>query len=134
MDMIGDRSTVAGTATFRHAALFYAGPDAFLEGAVPFVRGGLEAEEPILVMIDPAMIGEAHRSHPTIVEGGAAHDSDEYHGIDVATAPFAHPLTEAPAGAAALVFTRGTLDSLRHFVAEHAERAGLDFARSADLM
>jgi anti-sigma regulatory factor (Ser/Thr protein kinase) len=36
---------------FRHAALLYAGDDEFLEGTVPFIRDGLEAEEPVLVMV-----------------------------------------------------------------------------------
>jgi anti-sigma regulatory factor (Ser/Thr protein kinase) len=36
---------------FRHAALFYAGDDGYVDGLVPFVRAGLEAEEPVLVMV-----------------------------------------------------------------------------------
>jgi anti-sigma regulatory factor (Ser/Thr protein kinase) len=36
---------------FRHSALLYAGDDEFLEGTVPFVRDGLEAEEPVLVIV-----------------------------------------------------------------------------------
>jgi anti-sigma regulatory factor (Ser/Thr protein kinase) len=36
---------------FRHAALFYAGEDAYAEGLVPFIRAGLEADEPVLVMV-----------------------------------------------------------------------------------
>ena len=233
MAMIGDTRTVAGTAAFRHEALLYAGPDGFLDGALPFVRAALQAEEPILVMVgpakidllcealggdvhdiafadmqkvganpariipawrdfvdergaedravhgigepiwsggspaelvegqrhesllnlafadgpamrllcpydtdslDPAVIAEVHRSHPTIVEDGAEHPSDGYHGIEVAAAPFAHPLTEVPVDAAALTYSRGTLDHVRQFVAEWAERAGVNFTRRADLV
>jgi anti-sigma regulatory factor (Ser/Thr protein kinase) len=36
---------------FRHAALFYAGEDAYADSLVPFIRAGLEAEEPVLVMV-----------------------------------------------------------------------------------
>src|SRR6266513_1018398 len=54
--MIGDTRTVAGTATFRHEALLYAGAEGFIDGAVPFVRAALEAEEPILVMVGAAKI------------------------------------------------------------------------------
>jgi anti-sigma regulatory factor (Ser/Thr protein kinase) len=35
---------------FQHEAFFFAGDEQFVEGAAAFVRAGLEAEEPILVM------------------------------------------------------------------------------------
>ena len=35
---------------FRHEALFYAGWAGFVAGTVPFIRGGLEAGEPVLVV------------------------------------------------------------------------------------
>jgi anti-sigma regulatory factor (Ser/Thr protein kinase) len=41
---------------FSHDALLYAGADGFVEGAVPFVRAALAAEEPILVMVGGAKI------------------------------------------------------------------------------
>jgi anti-sigma regulatory factor (Ser/Thr protein kinase) len=41
---------------FRHEALLYAGMAAFLEGTVPFVRGGLDAGEPVLVVESAAKI------------------------------------------------------------------------------
>jgi anti-sigma regulatory factor (Ser/Thr protein kinase) len=44
------------THEFRHAALLYAGDDEFLQGTVPFVRDGLEAEEPVLVMAPGARV------------------------------------------------------------------------------
>jgi anti-sigma regulatory factor (Ser/Thr protein kinase) len=37
--------------TFRHAALFYAGEDGYADSLVPFIRSGLEAGEPVLVMV-----------------------------------------------------------------------------------
>jgi anti-sigma regulatory factor (Ser/Thr protein kinase) len=36
---------------FRHEALLYEGPDGFLQGTVPFIREGIEAEEPVLVVV-----------------------------------------------------------------------------------
>ena len=37
---------------FRHEALFYAGEDEFLDGASAFIRDGLDANEPMLVVVD----------------------------------------------------------------------------------
>jgi anti-sigma regulatory factor (Ser/Thr protein kinase) len=37
---------------FRHQALFYEGDEGFLDGTVPFVRAGLDASEPVLVVVD----------------------------------------------------------------------------------
>jgi anti-sigma regulatory factor (Ser/Thr protein kinase) len=84
--------------------------------------------------LDPTVIAEAHCSHPVIVEGGSERDSDDYHGIDVAAAPFAHPLSEPPTDAAELGFAGDSLEELREFVVRHAELAGLDSARRADLV
>jgi anti-sigma regulatory factor (Ser/Thr protein kinase) len=41
-------------AGFQHEALIYAGGDDYLAGTIPFLRGGLEAEEPALVAVGPA--------------------------------------------------------------------------------
>jgi anti-sigma regulatory factor (Ser/Thr protein kinase) len=38
-------------ADFRHEALLYAGTPEFVEGCIEFVRGGLEADEPVLVVV-----------------------------------------------------------------------------------
>jgi anti-sigma regulatory factor (Ser/Thr protein kinase) len=40
--------------TFRHQLAFYDGGDGFLESTVPYLREGLEAEEPILVALGPS--------------------------------------------------------------------------------
>ncbi len=233
MSTIEQTARLAGRATFRHEALLYSGHDGFLAGTVPFIRAGLEADEPVLAIVsqtkidllrealngaadnvhfadmhevgsnpariipawrefvddygiggqtlrgigepiwserspaeliecqrhesllnlafadgcamrllcpydtralDGAVIAEAHRSHPVIVEGGAERDSDCYHGIDLVAAPFAHPLSAPPRDPATLVFTGETLDAVRHFVAAEAERIGMDAARRADLV
>jgi anti-sigma regulatory factor (Ser/Thr protein kinase) len=41
---------------FRHEALFYSGPEGFLEGTVPFIEGAVAADEPILVVVSAAKI------------------------------------------------------------------------------
>jgi anti-sigma regulatory factor (Ser/Thr protein kinase) len=41
---------------FRHEAFLYSGSAEFVEGAVPFIRGGLEAGEPVLVVESPDKI------------------------------------------------------------------------------
>jgi anti-sigma regulatory factor (Ser/Thr protein kinase) len=43
-------------ATFRHEALLYAGADEFLGGTLPFLREGVAAGEPMLVVVDAAKI------------------------------------------------------------------------------
>jgi anti-sigma regulatory factor (Ser/Thr protein kinase) len=41
---------------FRHEAFLYAGPDEFVDGTTEFIRGGLEAGEPTLVVVDASKI------------------------------------------------------------------------------
>jgi anti-sigma regulatory factor (Ser/Thr protein kinase) len=84
--------------------------------------------------LDSTVIAEAHCSHPVIVEDGVERDSDDYHGIDVAAAPFAHPLSEPPADAVELAFAGDSLEALRQFVAGRADVAGMNAARRADLV
>jgi anti-sigma regulatory factor (Ser/Thr protein kinase) len=45
-----------GESQFRHEVLFYDSTERFLGGTVPFVRGALEAEEPVLVAVGAAKI------------------------------------------------------------------------------
>ena len=42
---------------FHHEAFLYAGATAFLEGTVPFIEAGLEAGEPVLVVVGREKIG-----------------------------------------------------------------------------
>jgi anti-sigma regulatory factor (Ser/Thr protein kinase) len=44
-------------ATFRHEALLYAGEVDFLTGTLPFIREGVAAGEPVLVVVSAARIG-----------------------------------------------------------------------------
>jgi len=41
---------------FVHDALFYSGDDDFVRGTEPFIRAGLEAGEPVLVVLQPSKI------------------------------------------------------------------------------
>jgi anti-sigma regulatory factor (Ser/Thr protein kinase) len=84
--------------------------------------------------LDSTVIAEARCSHPVIVEDGVERDSDDYHGIDVAAAPFAHPLSPPPVHAAELAFAGDSLEALRQFVGRRADAAGMNPARRADLV
>ena len=53
---IGLSVTVAEAHNYRHEALFYDGPDDFMDCVVPFVDDAVEAEEPILVVLTAAKI------------------------------------------------------------------------------
>jgi DcmR-like sensory protein len=44
-------------ATFRHEALLYAGDVEYLTGVLPFIREGVAAGEPVLVVVSAARIG-----------------------------------------------------------------------------
>lgn len=48
--------TAAPGPAFRHEALLYAGRRDFLAGTVPFIRQGLDDDEPILVVVDAVKI------------------------------------------------------------------------------
>jgi anti-sigma regulatory factor (Ser/Thr protein kinase) len=41
---------------FRHDAVFYEGTDDFVEKLVPFIRGGVDADEPVLVVVNEQKI------------------------------------------------------------------------------
>lgn len=56
---------------FRHAALFYESDDGYVDGLVPFIREGLDAGDPLLVMVPGRKVellreglgGDAHEVH-----------------------------------------------------------------------
>ncbi|HEV8649620.1 MAG TPA: sensor histidine kinase [Actinomycetes bacterium] len=86
--------------------------------------------------LDPAVVDEAHRSHPFIMQAGAQRDSTGYLGVEVAAAPFDASLPEPPGEPAEFLFGfgAGTLRALRRFVSGHAASVGLGVARTADLV
>jgi anti-sigma regulatory factor (Ser/Thr protein kinase) len=218
--------------TFRHEALLYDGEVGFLTGTLPFIREGVAAGEPVLVVVSAARIGllrsalggdadrvafadmadvganpariipawrdfvagidgrgrargigepiwagrtpaelvecqrhetllnlafagvpawwllcpydtgalgpdvleEAGRSHPFVSERGIAWQSAGYRGLEQAAEPFAAPLPDPPGRPAELGFGSGSLAGLRELVSRQAAAAGLDPARTADLV
>ena len=77
------------------------------------------------------VLDAARRSHPHVHERGCSHRSDTY----VRAIPGCEPL-EAPAAEADALTYAGTegLAAVRGLIALHAEREGLDRARTADLV
>lgn len=61
---------------FRHAALFYAGDDGYVDGLAPFIREGIEAEEPVLVMVPGRKTG--------LLREALGHDAAHVHFADMA--------------------------------------------------
>src|SRR5204863_328901 len=94
------------TGAFSHEAVLYAGPEGFLDGTLPFIREGVAAGQPTLVMVGP---------------GAAA-------------APFDAPLPAPATRPRTLAFRAGTLDAVRQFISQHAAEAGLGTGRAADLV
>lgn len=84
--------------------------------------------------LDDSVLAEAHRSHPVLNRNGAAHDSHAYH-HDVAVARvFEGPLPEPPAPATEVAIEADMISVVRRFVRAHAAAAGLDGARTDDLV
>jgi len=84
--------------------------------------------------LDPSVIAEAMRSHPTIVERGIRRDSRAYTGLEEADEPSNRGLSEPPAHAHELSFKRDTLDELRRFVGQRAAEGGMNVERRSDLV
>jgi anti-sigma regulatory factor (Ser/Thr protein kinase) len=217
---------------FAHEALLYEGEEGFFEATLPFVREGIEAEEPVLLVLDTpkierirdeldrdrervhfadmsevganpariiptwrqfldeqgggrsvrgvgepiggdrkpdelvecqrheellnlafadtpgfrllcpydtsvlseAVIDEAVRSHPFVVEEGIRRPSASYRGLHAIAAPFADPLPAPPASVQELRFDLDSLSAVRHLVATRALDAGLGSDRRSDLV
>jgi anti-sigma regulatory factor (Ser/Thr protein kinase) len=83
--------------------------------------------------LDSAVIEEARRTHPLVVEDGACGPSHHYHGEEEAAAPFDRPLPDPPAGAVEVVYDETTVDSVRGLVWRRAARTGLGPQRADDL-
>ncbi len=63
-------------AGFRHEALLYAGDDAFVRGTTSFIRQGVEADEPVLVVVDANKIER--------LRGALGHDAEAVRFADMA--------------------------------------------------
>jgi anti-sigma regulatory factor (Ser/Thr protein kinase) len=84
--------------------------------------------------LDPAVVEEAGRTHPFVLEEDVGRPSDDYYGLNRIAAPFDEPLPEPPASAQELPFGDVPLDALRWFVARRGVEAGLAGSRLADLV
>ena len=84
--------------------------------------------------LEPAVVAEARRTHPFVTSSGVGETSAAYAGLEAIGAPFAEPLREPAEPPAELPFDAENLVELRMFAAHHADAAGLDAARGADLV
>jgi anti-sigma regulatory factor (Ser/Thr protein kinase) len=84
--------------------------------------------------LDPALIEEAQRTHPFVMDGGVRRESPGYEGLETAAAPFSTPLPDPPAQVSEFGFDLGTLGALRRFVSRQASGAGLPPARTGELL
>src|SRR5918911_1455185 len=84
--------------------------------------------------LDPAVVEEARRTHPFVLEDGVSRESADYYGLSAIGAPFAEALPDPPASALELAFGDGPLEGLRWLVGRAADDAGLDEMRAADFV
>jgi anti-sigma regulatory factor (Ser/Thr protein kinase) len=85
--------------------------------------------------LDPAVIAEAHRSHPTISNDGLDQPSHAYQQPDACAAPSGPPLAPPPLGVRRLPFDRPeALPAIRRYVQRRAQAAGVRSGRVADLV
>lgn len=82
--------------------------------------------------LDPVVINEARRSHPSVVEGGRHQTSPDYR--DAVAATLDQPLPEPPSIADELSVRSAPLGAVREFAARRASHAGMSAARAADFV
>jgi anti-sigma regulatory factor (Ser/Thr protein kinase) len=84
--------------------------------------------------LSDAVIEEATRSHPYVVDGGARRTSPSYRGLSSIAAPFDDPLPQPPTSTQQLRFDRESLGAVRDLLAARACEAGLETKRTNDLI
>ncbi len=84
--------------------------------------------------LDPAVVAEAHRTHPLLSESGRIRESACFHGLEAAAEPWRIALPPAPARAVELVFAVRALAAARTVAARPGARAGLAPGRVDDLV
>lgn len=85
-------------------------------------------------LLDPVWVEDAYKTHPLMWDGTSRFDSSHYDDPIVVAAGFNRRLPGPPADAVTSTVDVYTLSAIRHFVAEHADRAGLAPERVADLV
>jgi anti-sigma regulatory factor (Ser/Thr protein kinase) len=87
------------------------------------------------IALEPAIIDEAQRSHPSLVDSGEERPSALYRGLDEVVAPLEGPLPPPPFDVPAHRFRDGSeLAEVRAHVEQRAHEAGLSPARVADVI
>lgn len=84
--------------------------------------------------LDEAVIEEARRSHPYVLEEGASRASPQFCGPPEASAVHDEPLPPAPPGADEVAFDGTSIEVARHFVAAHPLVAALAGGRAPDFV
>jgi anti-sigma regulatory factor (Ser/Thr protein kinase) len=84
--------------------------------------------------LDRTIIDETYRSHPFVRRDGTRRPSASYDAHATATAHLDAPLPEPAGPTRQMAFGPGGLTALRRLVSQHAEAAGLDTARTSDLV
>jgi anti-sigma regulatory factor (Ser/Thr protein kinase) len=82
----------------------------------------------------PAMIDDAERTHPFVVQGAQRRLSESYEDPAVVTAAFNLPLSPPPPNAESRNFDTRGLAAMRGLVAEYATAANLTMAQVEDLV
>jgi anti-sigma regulatory factor (Ser/Thr protein kinase) len=84
--------------------------------------------------LHPAVVEQAHHSHPVLMDRGASRESVAYAGLEAIEAPFAAPLPAPPSDADEIAFASGPLGALRSLVTDRAMAAGLAPLKVWDLV
>src|SRR5581483_6310134 len=85
--------------------------------------------------LDAAVLEEAERSHPVLVEDGARRASSKCRGLPSIREPFDTPLPESPVESDALAFDdEGSLGDVRAWVARRALGSGLSDVQAEQLV
>ncbi len=85
-----------------------------------------------LTELDPQVIDDAKRTHPTLWTESTRRHSENYTGGEAAADSFNLPLPPSPEHADDMAISGGTVDETRRFTASHALAAGLVLHRVAD--
>jgi anti-sigma regulatory factor (Ser/Thr protein kinase) len=84
--------------------------------------------------LEPSILAHAECSHAHVTDGCRDTSSDRYCGLEGAAATFSAPLPDPPRDADLFWLLGSRLADLRSIVVEHATRAGLSDARTAELV
>lgn len=84
--------------------------------------------------LEPAVVKDAHQTHPVMIANGATQSSAQFVDPYATVAEFRNPLPNPPAVAAAMTYRHpADLTAVRRFVTKEATRAGFDSARATDV-